>query len=94
MNKQFCCEAMLLAVNKEFIINYEDFVRNYNLQGKGKVYALSFCPFCGGNLGSRLNSEYFDILEKEYGIEYPDFTNFTNVPEEFKTDEWWRKRGL
>ncbi|MBP9791627.1 MAG: hypothetical protein KBC27_00220 [Rickettsiales bacterium] len=94
VDKVFCCEKMGFAINKEHIIDYDDCVRNYNLCGDKRDYAILYCPWCGKDLGKRLNWEYFEILAKEYGIEDPDFVNFTNVPEEFKTDAWWKKRGL
>ncbi|MBP9791625.1 MAG: hypothetical protein KBC27_00210 [Rickettsiales bacterium] len=91
---ELCCKKMSFAVNKEHIIDHEDNVRNYNIRGRKRNYNIAYCPWCGKDLGKALNWEYFEILAKEYGIEDPDFVNFTNVPEEFKTDAWWKKRGL
>ena len=58
------------------------------------VRDIHFCPWCAKTIPSRLNKEYFDILEKEYDIEVPDLENFSNVPEDFKSDLWWIKRNL
>ena len=59
-------------------------------------YRVDFCPFCGTKLPKDLTEEWFDILEKEYGLDdpyyYPEQKKL--IPEEFKTDEWWKKRGL
>jgi hypothetical protein len=96
-DSHFCCEKMSRAVNIKHIIDYEDYMRNYNLlchDSDKVVYNIAYCPWCGKDLGKALNWEYFETLAKEYGIEDPDFINFTNVPEEFKTDAWWKKRGL
>ena len=40
-----------------------------------------------------------EILEKEYGItaaqwDAPGWDDDVDLPEEFRTDEWWKKRGL
>jgi hypothetical protein len=85
---------MQFAVNKEHIVDYEDYVRNYNLRGKKRVYAIKYCPWCGKNLGKELNWEYYEILEKEYEIYNPETTEVDKVPAEFKSDAWWKKRGL
>ena len=94
--KELCCQKMDFAVNKEKIIDYEDYMRNYNLclSRKNRVYAIAFCPWCGKNLGKELNHEYYTILYQEYGIELPETTEQDKVPQEFKSEEWWRKRGL
>jgi hypothetical protein len=92
----FCCKKIKDAIEIYKAIDIEEEVRGYFIEAseKGVSLALRFCPFCGSDLGKRLNEEYYDTLENEYGIEDPDFINFTNVPEEFKSDKWWRKRGL
>ena len=36
---------------------------------------------------------YSDALEEALGKEFCDITE-DEIPEEFKTDEWWKKRGL
>ena len=48
----------------------------------------------GVELEGDLTWDYFNLLEEEYNIENPDLENFSNIPEEFKTDAWWKKRGL
>ena len=39
------------------------------------------------------NDPYEDALEEALGKEFCDITE-DEILEEFKTDEWWRKRGL
>ena len=94
--EHFCCNKIKEAIEKYNAIEIEEEVRGYfiNSSNKDVSLALNFCPFCGQNLGKRLNSEFYDILCKQYGIEYPETIEADKVPEEFKTDEWWRKRGL
>ena len=70
---------------------------------------IEFCPLCGAKLPTSLSDEYHRELEKVLGKEgykalfyYKDEGAFkecpvldrAKVPEEFKTDEWWIKRGL
>ena len=94
--KKFCCKKIEDAIDKYKAIELEEEMRGYFVPTTpgGVILALSFCPFCGQNLGKRLNSEFYNILYKEYGIEYPETIEADKVPEEFKSDKWWRKRGL
>jgi hypothetical protein len=86
---------MHYAVNEAGIIEYDALFREYLFNiSENSAVQLYFCPWCGVKFKKRLSNEYFDILEKEYGVTIPDLDNFTNIPDEFKTDEWWKKRGL
>jgi len=57
---------------------------------------ITYCPWCGAKLPENLRDKYFEILENEYGLDVDifDIKNNPNIPEEFKSDEWWKKRGL
>jgi hypothetical protein len=58
-------------------------------------YSVEFCPFCGIKLPKDFVHVRTEILEKEFGITDPyDKKQKKLVPKEFKTDEWWKKRGL
>jgi hypothetical protein len=88
---------MHIAVKEHKTVDYDPVVRDYGIRfGKNMVDMLHFCPWCGSKLPKTLMREMFDTIEKEYGIPRleADIDNYTNVPDEFKTDEWWRKRGL
>ena len=76
-----------------FIIRYDD----------GKSYGvrlpLFYCPWCGKKLPEKLSHKMEEVLEAEYGItakdwDSPKWNDDTDLPDEFKTDEWWKKRGL
>ena len=84
------------AIEADKIIEYEKIDRSYGiLVGKNGIRDLLFCPWCGVKLPENLSSTLFDVIEKEYGIRWEaDLENFTNVPKEFGTDKWWKKRGL
>ena len=96
-----CCSFMRdFTPDYRIQINYEPILREYSipLLYKGKITALQrifYCPWCGTILPKSLNDEWFAILEKEYGLNDPDSNEQKNmIPEEFKTDEWWKKRRL
>jgi hypothetical protein len=65
---------------------------------KGKITAiqvLDYCPWCGNKLPGYLRNEWFETLAKEYNLDDPDSKEQAKlIPEEFHTDEWWKKRGL
>lgn len=65
------------------------------IKGHKAIQCILFCPWCGTKLPKDLGNEYFDILEKEYNITSLEETEKAkSLPEEFKTDEWWKKRGF
>ena len=93
----FCCDSMFEAIEEDKIIDYDITVRDYGiLVGKNSIRILLFCPWCGMKLPKRLMKEFYEILESEYGMEDVEIVkdDFAHVPEEFKTDKWWKKRGL
>ena len=93
-NSDFCCEDMEMAVNDWGAVIYDKMIRKYTLHTEKPISVdFDYCPWCTSYLGKYLVTEWYAILEKEYGIKNPDIWELTNVPEEFKTDEWWRKRG-
>jgi hypothetical protein len=95
-----CCEKMDdYLKNSKIPIFYKSWLRKYYipLQQAVAIQLISFCPWCGKHLPKDLGDEWFNILEKDYHIEDP-FSSFRQkdgkIPEEFMTDEWWKKRGL
>ena len=70
-----------------FIIRYKN--EDYNLQQK-----LLYCPWCGKKLPEPLGDKWEEILETEYNLKKPSFLPDSQIPSEFLTDEWWKKRGL
>ena len=97
---EYCCEVMddyIKNGNDDSIICYDASTRLYTLKlidtSHGTHQIIKYCPWCGKKLPRELDEEWGEILEKEYGIEEPGW-NGDKIPEEFKTDEWWKKRGL
>ena len=59
------------------------------------VQMLYFCPFCGKKFLKALYDEFFDILYQEYGIDEEQvIDNQVTLPDEFYSDQWWKKRKL
>ena len=81
--------------NGDVIISYYPKTREYlSSHSEETGCDINYCQWCGKKMPKSLVDEWFDILEKEYGITDPNHTEADKVPEEFKTDAWWRKRGL
>lgn len=101
-----CCDSMAqnLADPRSPLI-YESRVRLYSvrsLTGDGRaidddiVIRIVFCPWCGMRLPEDLLREYGSLLE-ELGLDQKDNPwdiSDPHLPDEMRTDEWWRKRGL
>ena len=92
-----CCIPMLHALQDgdfEYDPVYKriiGFVTNKNSKEFFRR-VLAYCPYCGAKQPD-LTLAYDDELDAVLGENYCDITE-DEIPEEFKTDEWWRKRGL
>lgn len=106
MNKkiQHCCELMNdFLEDSRIAILYLPMYRLYALPWlqKGKTIStvtksqkIDYCPWCGKKLPKDLRNKWFEVLEQEYSLDPWNEEQLCLVPEEFKTDEWWKKRGL
>jgi len=93
-----CCHLMDTFTRDPRVgISYSKVMREYYIDlidSPAKQCAV-YCPFCGDKLPSSVRDQYFEILEKEYQIDHPRYEEQAKrIPEEFKSDEWWKKRGL
>jgi hypothetical protein len=105
---KFCCEDMELEVKKDVNdfyagknVAYEPFNRSFYVYHAGDSRhgtCIDYCPFCGAKLPKELIDEREEIIRTELGLSYlpGDYGESPEkeLPEEFKTDEWWKKRGL
>jgi len=91
-----CCELMdyLLSEGK-IAMQYCPVFREYyiKLTKDIAVQGIRYCPWCAAKLPSSLRDEFFELV-KEYNIRTISEVDAAWLPEEFKTDEWWKKRGL
>jgi hypothetical protein len=97
----YCCKSMedqVLFPLEEALIKFSPEFRSYDFVLHGKKYGayrdIFYCPWCGTKLPKDLGEEWGELLEKEYGLEDPGWMKTEDLPKEFQTDEWWRKRGL
>ena len=100
--KEHCCSLMqdFLEENK-VAIGYSKKLRAYYIDLKTSKIAcqtMYFCPWCGKKLPKILEDEYDQAISVKLSIPIGDITLETyddpRLPLEFKTDEWWKKRGL
>ena len=97
-----CCKVMNYYIenyDQDSLVYYDESIRSYalklhNVECGGTHRGMLFCPWCGSRLPEELDEEWGAILKKEYGITEPFFEDKDKVPPEFRTDEWWKKRGL
>jgi len=96
--KTFCCSHMEYQINEDkTLIDYLEDTRTYSFYTPnsecGTRLKMSHCPWCGVNLPKSLETEWEHVLIDDYQIDNP-IENENLIPTEFKTDEWWKKRGL
>lgn len=93
--KFYCCEQFLFHLNKkEKIIVYESCFRRYLLRSDyWQMNTIYFCPWCGKKLPENLANKFFEVIKEELET-FVAADEIHKLPKEFKTDEWWKKRGL
>ena len=90
-----CCDLMILLLNDQRMpLEYDSVDREYGiiLNHCSAIQVLIYCSWCGKKLPESLREEYYKILKTEYEFKHP--FDDPNIPLEFKSDEWWKKRGL
>lgn len=102
----FCCSEIyeiLLGENDgkcELYFGYIPQFREYFISVRAEYGAASRmiknCPWCGKKFVKGLREEFFNTLENEFDIitSVGEYKERKDIPEEFKTDEWWKKRDL
>ena len=98
-----CCPKMNnyadIESSKYKFIEYESYMKAFSVQifdHDETRQRLFYCPWCGKKFSKALDHEWKKILEKEYGLTltYDEMIEGSKVPEDFKTDKWWKDRGL
>ena len=104
----WCCNSLRLAITyREFpsparIVLYRHVWREFSIPyGKSEAYTMAdtveYCPYCGSRFPRSLWDDWYSILDEEYNLTWGDepLEEFLpKVPPEFRSDEWWKKRGL
>ena len=94
-----CCKNFEYYINRGIELQYSPVTRSYHMKLENNENLCTrqeiwYCPWCGTKLPKDLDGTWSRVLKEEYGIIDPNVTERDKVPEEFKTDEWWKKRGL
>ena len=93
MKTKHCCELMTEYLTyKEIPVRYIANVREYGirvLDGGTSFIVLKFCPWCGQKLPDSLRDARFDELN---ALGFDMFSD--DMPVKFKTDKWWKEKGL
>ncbi|MCP4343986.1 MAG: hypothetical protein GY795_00490 [Desulfobacterales bacterium] len=96
---EHCCNEMVNTLEQdELHFGYNPVRRNYFIDyrkefGEGSAYRIKYCPWCRAKLPKPLGEKRLELLDEIFG-DYDEITHADQLPEEFKTDEWWKKRGL
>ena len=106
----WCCNDLKRAITYEdapepgSIVLYRHVWREFSIPSgditsKETPDAIYYCPYCGSRLPRSLWDEWYNALEDEYNLFYDERTEYHDdflrrVPPEFRSDEWWKKRGL
>lgn len=103
MNRKIehCCAEMNTNLKNDHLpLMYSSVFRDYGIlvltnNDKTTVQAINYCPWCQKALPKSCFSLWFQTLKTEYGLDDPRSENQRCfIPNEFKTNEWWKKRGL
>ena len=99
LSTQECCVEMAMFLgNPNDPIGYNPVFREFYIEDTKtqSVITMEYCAWCGAKLPLPLRDNYYDILEKEYGLvlTLSGIKDNSKVPVEFKSDEWWKKRKL
>ena len=94
-NLNHCCfELDYFIKNGEVALCYNDIYREYGLNvldGGSSFIQIKCCPWCGNKLPKDVGDEFSRLIYDELNLDGPDDPR---LPEEFKSREWWVKRGL
>ncbi|MGE7184225.1 DUF6980 family protein [Peribacillus sp. NPDC006672] len=97
-----CCETMKDQVNikckihvssfdcPDILITYNKKFDEYGLiihDGGSSSIEITYCPWCGSKLPDSKRDLWFEILD-QLGFDDPVEQS---IPEEFKTDKWYKK---
>ncbi len=106
-NHHFCCQAIESLIQDPYDspLHYIPYKREFVLTTPGRYlkdsdeiatkFKISHCPRCGKKLPIPLTDQWYKILEEQFGItEYVNQKILADLPRAFRTDEWWKKRGL
>ena len=94
MSEHCCSEMRKFLAEDKVAISYSPDFREYaiDLRTSSGKQLIKYCPWCGRMLPDPLRDTWFGELESMF----TDFDGFSDprIPDEFRTDAWWKKRKL
>ena len=92
---KLCCSDLEDAIRRKNpkLLAYDPITFSFGFEVGSGVLNIRYCPFCSTKMPASLSDKYHDELTQLLGKEYYNVEQ-DEIPEEFKTDEWWIKRGL
>ena len=101
MSIEHCCSLMdEYLLEGDIAIHYSPVLREYTipvLDGRdgssSSGIVLRFCAWCGKELPMSLRDEWFETLQS-LGYDPGPWSDDPKLPEEFRTDVWWKGKGL
>ncbi|RHZ35208.1 DUF6980 family protein [endosymbiont GvMRE of Glomus versiforme] len=105
----FCCNEIYEVLlgegdgNCELSFGYDPVLREYFIGVRpeygGTCQLIKYCPWCGKKFPKELLNEFIEELKKELNIKdddigFAEIRERTDIPEEFKSDAWWKKRSF
>jgi hypothetical protein len=105
MKQEFCCEELeVLVEDPECYVKYIPYQREYVFyipqyyitDGRLHMYfPISYCSWCGMQLPKNLSSEWYALVKEKFGLtDFAEIEVMKLLPEEFRTNQWWKKRKL
>jgi hypothetical protein len=102
LKTEHCCNNMdyyaTTPTEEHELIRYHSEKREYTFMLHGYDFGLqqemSYCPWCGTKLPESLGEKWCKVVEEECGVKEVFAEEWAKLPEEFRTNQWWKKRGL
>lgn len=99
--KTHCCLIMQeeVARGRDAMVIYLPIFREYVIPcaRSHEAKQIFYCPWCKKNLPISLRKEFYKRLKDECNIDTDAgfiFLYFEEMPQEFHSDAWWKKRNL
>lgn len=70
-----------------YLPKYREF--GFSVDDGPAIQLIAYCPWCGERLPDSLRGRFFDLLD-EMKLEPDD----AELPLDFRSDAWWRIRGI
>lgn len=94
-----CCRVMATAVAEgDSPVAYEPVFRRWrllNLYHRMLTdWQIEFCPWCGHRLPGDLGAEWDERIQKLGFTDIGHYSETPELPEDYRTDRWWKDAGL